>query len=97
VEELTEGTMYSEIFDYLVVASGRFSSPNALHHPGFETLNGHILHSHDFQNAQEFKGKNILILGTSYLAEDIGLQCWKWGAKSIIVSIEPVPWAMIGP
>jgi trimethylamine monooxygenase len=87
VEELIEGTMYSEIFDYLVVALVHFSSLNAPRHPGFDTFNGCILNSHNFQNAQEFKGKSILLLGTSYSAEDIGLQCCKcWGAKSITVS-----------
>jgi trimethylamine monooxygenase len=34
----------------------------------------------------EFKDKDILIVGTSYSAEDIGSQCWKYGAKSITVS-----------
>jgi trimethylamine monooxygenase len=44
------------------------------------------LHAHDFRDAMEFKDKDILIVGTSYSAEDIGSQCWKYGAKSITVS-----------
>jgi trimethylamine monooxygenase len=91
VEELAQGNMYSETFDYLVVASGHFSSPNAPHYPGFDTFNGRILHAHDFRNAIEFKGKKVLILGTSYSAEDIGSQCWKYGAKSITVSHRTKP------
>ncbi|MEM1299631.1 MAG: NAD(P)/FAD-dependent oxidoreductase, partial [Pseudomonadota bacterium] len=39
----------------------------------------------------EFKGKDILILGTSYSAEDIGSQCWKYGAKSITVAHRTAP------
>ncbi|MEO1161456.1 MAG: NAD(P)/FAD-dependent oxidoreductase, partial [Pseudomonadota bacterium] len=43
-------------------------------------------HAHDFRDAVEFKDKDLLIIGTSYSAEDIGSQCWKYGAKSITVS-----------
>jgi trimethylamine monooxygenase len=54
--------------------------------PGFSNFGGRILHAHDFRDALEFKGMDILIIGTSYSAEDIGSQCWKYGAKSITVS-----------
>jgi hypothetical protein len=39
----------------------------------------------------EFKGKDLLILGSSYSAEDIGSQCWKYGAKSITVAYRNAP------
>ncbi len=78
-------------FDYVVVASGHFSTPNAPVFPGFESFNGRILHAHDFRDALEFKDKNILIIGTSYSAEDIGSQCYKYGAKSITVSHRSKP------
>ncbi len=73
----------TETFDHVVVASGHFSVPNVPYYPGFESYNGRILHAHDFRDAREFEGKDILILGTSYSAEDVGSQCWKYGAKSI--------------
>ncbi len=72
-----------EEFDHVVVATGHFSVPNVPEYPGFETFNGRILHAHDFRDAREFAGQDVLILGTSYSAEDIGSQCWKYGAKSI--------------
>ncbi|MYK32433.1 MAG: NAD(P)/FAD-dependent oxidoreductase, partial [Boseongicola sp. SB0670_bin_30] len=72
-----------EAFDHVVVATGHFSVPNVPEYPGFETFNGRILHAHDFRAAREFAGQDVLILGTSYSAEDIGSQCWKYGAKSI--------------
>ena len=55
------------------------------------TFNGRILHSHDFRDAMEFKGKDILIIGRSYSAEDIGSQCCKYGAKSITSSYRSKP------
>lgn len=82
---------YSEHFDFVVVASGHFSTPNAPEFPGFETFPGRILHAHDFRDASEFKGKNVLLVGSSYSAEDIGSQCYKYGAKSITTSYRTRP------
>ena len=76
----------TEVFDHVIVASGHFSTPNVPHYPGFESYNGRILHAHDFRDAREFEGKDILIMGSSYSAEDIGSQCWKYGCNSIISS-----------
>ena len=78
-------------FDHVVVATGHFSVPNAPEYPGFETFNGRILHAHDFRDAREFAGMDILILGTSYSAEDIGSQCWKYGCKSVTVAHRTAP------
>ncbi len=84
--DLKADRMYSEDFDNVIIASGHFSTPNVPEFPGFPSFNGRILHAHDFRDAMEFKGKDILIVGTSYSAEDIGSQCWKYGAKSVTVS-----------
>ena len=86
VRDCEADTEAREMFDYVVVATGHFSVPNVPHYPGFETFNGRILHAHDFRDAREFEGQDILIIGASYSAEDIGSQCWKYGAKSITQS-----------
>jgi trimethylamine monooxygenase len=86
VHDLPKDRSYTEEFDHVIVASGHFSTPNVPEFPGFETFNGRILHAHDFRDAREFVGQDILIIGTSYSAEDIGSQCWKYGCKSVTVS-----------
>src|SRR5690625_7705318 len=53
---------------------------------GLEHFPGRRLHAHDFRDACEFKGKNLLLVGSSYSAEDIATQCYKYGAKSITIS-----------
>ena len=83
---LASDTESSESFDHVVVASGHFSTPNVPHFDGLDRFNGRVLHAHDFRDAVEFKDKDILIIGTSYSAEDIGSQCWKYGCKSVTVS-----------
>ena len=93
----TNDRTYSEEFDNVVVASGHFSVPNVPYFEGFETFQGRVLHSHDFRDATEFKGKNVLVVGRSYSAEDIGSQCYKYGAKSITVSYRSAPMAFNFP
>lgn len=91
VEDLVNDREITEEFDWVVVASGHFSIPNVPEFPGFDSFNGRVLHAHDFRDAREFAGKDILLIGTSYSAEDIGSQLWKYGAKSITVAHRTAP------
>ena len=84
--DLPNDHTYTESFDHVIVASGHFSTPNVPQFDGFESFKGRVLHAHDFRDAMEFVGKDVLIVGTSYSAEDIGSQLWKYGAKTITVS-----------
>ena len=90
-QNLIDSTMTAETFDNVVVASGHFSTPNVPYFEGMEGFNGRVLHAHDFRDALEFKGKDILIVGRSYSAEDIGSQCHKYGAKSITITYRSGP------
>lgn len=89
--DLKNDAVCTENFDYVVVANGHFSVPNMPYFQGFDTFNGRVLHAHDFRDALEFKGRDILIIGTSYSAEDIGSQCHKYGAKSVTCSYRSAP------
>lgn len=91
VHDHSTNTVYSEEFDYVVVASGHFSTPKVPEYPGFGIFGGRILHAHDFRDALEFKDKTVLIVGSSYSAEDIGSQCFKYGAKQIISCYRQTP------
>jgi len=42
------------------------------------------MHAHDFRDAREFKEKNVLIVGSRKSAEDIAIQCFKFGSKSVV-------------
>lgn len=89
--DLTTQSETVEEYDYVLVCTGHFSTPNAPEIPGFEKFEGRILHAHDFRDACEFKGKNLCVIGTSYSAEDIASQCYKYGAKSIVCSYRTAP------
>lgn len=75
--------MKSEEFSHVLVCTGHFSTPNQPKLENEECFNGRILHSHDFRDGKQFKDQDVLVVGSSYSAEDIGMQCQKYGAKTI--------------
>jgi len=80
-----------ERFDYVMVCSGHYSVPNVPDFTGIEKFPGRVMHAHDFREANEFAGKRLLLIGSSYSAEDIALQCIKYGAKQVICSWRTKP------
>jgi len=80
-----------EVFDYVVVATGHYSTPHVPHFEGIDKFPGRVLHSHDFRGSEEFAGKRLLLIGASYSAEDIALQCMKYGASSVICTWRTKP------
>ena len=97
IKDLVEDRMLSETFDRVVVATGHFSTPNVPYFEGLEKFPGRVMHAHDFRSADEFKGKNVLVIGASYSAEDIGIQCHKYGAASITFSHRTKPMGFAWP
>lgn len=91
VRDLKEDLLCTEEFDHVVVATGHFSTPNAPYFEGLNQFPGRVLHAHDFRDACEFAGKDLLLIGSSYSAEDIGTQCHKYGAKSVTFSYRSQP------
>ena len=91
VHDMKSDHVYKERFDNVIVASGHFSSPNVPEYPGFEHFGGRIVHAHDFRDACEFADADVLVVGASYSAEDIGSQCWKYGARSITSCYRSAP------
>jgi trimethylamine monooxygenase len=97
VHDRVKDKMYTEQFDNVVVASGHFSTPNVPEFEGIKTFNGRVMHAHDFRDALEFKDKDVLIVGRSYSAEDIGSQCWKYGARSVTATYRSKPMGFSWP
>jgi trimethylamine monooxygenase len=90
-KDLKTDTDIMETFDYVVVACGHFSTPNVPEFEGIAAFPGRVMHAHDFRSADEFAGKDMLMIGSSYSAEDIGTQCFKYGAKSVTFSYRSRP------
>ena len=86
VRDMKADTLITEEFDHVIVATGHFSTPNVPYFEGLEQFPGRVLHAHDFRDACEFTDKDLLLVGSSYSAEDIGTQCHKYGARSVTYS-----------
>lgn len=91
VKDLATDAVSTSEFDHVIVASGHYSTPSVPEFPGIRQFPGRVLHAHDFRSADEFAGKNVLLIGASYSAEDIGTQCHKYGAKSVTFSWRTKP------
>lgn len=97
LDDLVNNRTYTEVFDYLIVASGHFSTPNMPYFEGIEDFPGIVMHAHDFRGADQFKDRKVLLIGSSYSAEDIGVQSYKHGAKSVTLSYRSNPIGMDWP
>jgi trimethylamine monooxygenase len=80
------GEQTSELFDFVLCCTGHFSFPNVPEFPGMESAACRVMHAHDFRSAETFAGQRILVVGTSYSAEDIASQCHKYGVASVTCS-----------
>ena len=49
------------------------------------------MHAHDFRDAAEFKGRRLLLVGSSYSAEDIAMQTLKYGAAHVTITYRNEP------
>ncbi len=60
VHDRVKDRMYTEEFDHVICSSGHFSTPQVPFFEGIATFNGRVMHAHDFRDALEFKGKDVL-------------------------------------
>lgn len=74
VEWVQKGQACSKEFDFLIVASGIFSSAYIPKIPGLATFAGQVLHSHDYKNPQMFKDKVVAVIGNSFSGTEIAAE-----------------------
>jgi len=93
VYDLIKKEMYEDLFDNVVVATGHFSYPNVPSEilKNLIEFTGEVIHAHDFRDASLYAGKTVLFIGSSSSAIDIASQCYKYGAKSIVISYRKYP------
>jgi len=91
-EEVSTARRHFNTFDYVVVATGHFSTPNHVApYPGMEDYKGYVIHAHNFRDAVDHKDDKILVIGSGYSGEDIAMQCAKFGAASVTVAHRTEP------
>ncbi|KAI9004335.1 hypothetical protein DFJ74DRAFT_693100 [Hyaloraphidium curvatum] len=68
-------------FDAVVVASGHYTFPTVPSIPGQESFPARFIHSHDFRDPADFRGLNVLIIGSGTSATDQARLLWKHARK----------------
>ncbi|CAF3082778.1 unnamed protein product [Rotaria sp. Silwood2] len=86
VENFNTGSMEHLKFDRVIVAIGHYHVPNMINIDGVNQFPGRVLHSHEFRGADEFVNLNLLLIGSSFSVDDIAMQCYKFGARSVTIS-----------
>jgi len=90
---------------HIVMATGASGIPNLPDIPTLRNFGGKILHSSQYVDGEEWKGKNALVIGTGNSGHDIAQDLYSSGAKvtlvqrspTLIVNIEPsaqLPYAL---
>eukprot|EP01060_Flectonema_neradi_P029515 TRINITY_DN409_c0_g2_i1.p1 TRINITY_DN409_c0_g2~~TRINITY_DN409_c0_g2_i1.p1 ORF type:complete len:629 (+),score=145.10 TRINITY_DN409_c0_g2_i1:58-1887(+) len=74
VTDITTGTSTTEVFDYVAVCSGLHVKPNIPVIKGVETFKGKIVHSKDYDTPDEFKGKNVVVIGLGETSADVAAE-----------------------
>ncbi len=86
---------HEEHFDFVAVCTGQFSEKNVLTHPGqqaFEAAGGQVLHSSEYTDPAQIKGKEVVVLGFSKSATDIAVNAVQNGAKSVTIVYRESVW-----
>uniref|UniRef100_A0A182NVD0 Flavin-containing monooxygenase n=1 Tax=Anopheles dirus TaxID=7168 RepID=A0A182NVD0_9DIPT len=85
VRRLTDGTVVTETFDFVLVCNGHYHTPHRPAYPGIEQFRGKQLHSHDYRNADIFRDQAILVIGAGPSGTDLTLEAAKT-AKTVFFS-----------
>lgn len=85
VKDLINKKYETHTFDAILICNGHFNHPNVPMIKGQKTFNGRQMHSHDYRSPENFKDKNVLIIGAGPSGMDITLDISKL-AHSVIWS-----------
>jgi hypothetical protein len=96
ITETNKGTFKSK---YVIIATGVFGKPKAIHFKGMETFPGRLIHSHRYKTGRDFKGQKVLVVGFGNSACEIAIDLHEQGAKPYMAvrsAINVVPRDLLG-
>jgi putative flavoprotein involved in K+ transport len=92
---------------HIVMATGVSGIPHVPEIAGLKNFAGRVVHSHEYDEASEWRGRDALVIGTGNSGHDIAQDLYSNGARvtlaqrspTLIVNIEPsaqLPYALYG-
>ena len=76
---------------YVVVATGEDRVPRLPDWPGREAFEGRILHSADYQRAEDFAGQDVLVVGGGNSGCEIAAQLAEGAARRVRIAVRSGP------
>src|SRR5262249_25257748 len=76
---------------HLIVATGHQHTPLIPAWPGRERFSGHLLHSAEYHNPQDFHGADVLVVGAGCSGLEIAYDLAESGASRVRVAIRTQP------
>jgi len=90
----TERTLHPK---HLIFASGLVGFPHIPDLPGLKDFNGTVVHTAEFTNGAEWRGKKALVIGTGTSGHDVAQDLHSNGCKATIVQRGPCTVVSIDP
>ncbi|MCC3158448.1 NAD(P)-binding domain-containing protein [Hymenobacter sp. 15J16-1T3B] len=60
-----DGERRTELFERVIVASGRYNKPSYPDTPGLDHFHGRVIHSMEYRGREQFRGQRVLVVGNS--------------------------------
>ncbi len=88
-KDLNSGKTKTKNFDFIVVATGLYSTPFVPEVPGHETFRGEILHSSEYKSPELVKARDVVVVGFGKSALDIATDATRYAKTVSLVFREP--------
>jgi indole-3-pyruvate monooxygenase len=88
--DMMKCTIVNYIAKFLVVASGENSAENIPMVPGLENFQGVAIHSSSYKSGINYRGRNMLVVGSGNSGMEIAYDLASHGANTSIVIRSPV-------
>jgi cation diffusion facilitator CzcD-associated flavoprotein CzcO len=75
----------------VAVATGYSNVPRRPDWPGTETFRGQLLHSVEYRNPEEFRGRDVLVVGTGNSGAEIAVDLVEGGAARVRLAVRTPP------
>jgi len=75
----------------VVIAAGYNHTPHIPPWPGRDAFAGELLHSASYKNAERFRGRDVLVVGTGNSGAEIAVDLIEGGAASVRIAVRTPP------
>ena len=83
------GTPVTLRAQHLVFATGAYGPPRPIPFEGAADFHGTLIHSRDYKGAEQWKGKNCVVIGAASSAHDVAVDLWEAGAHVTMIQRSP--------